>query len=369
MKVGILTFHCAHNYGAVLQAYALQQSLKELGHDVVIIDYTPNYLTKSYVIFSLSKYVYKNPLKSVKKIIFDLFTIKKRIKRFYTFDNFIKTNFSLSNSVKNKTQIPVDHDIYIMGSDQIWNTQITKGFDDIFLGNFTTSARTKKISYAASIGDLNMSEIQKLEFRNKVTNFDAISVRESSLKNSLQSIIKLKVTEVLDPTLLLDRKFWCEFALSPQTKERYVLVYQVARNKETIDIAKKIANEINAKVIEVSSRIQIVNKGSSILQTESPEQFLGWIKNAEYVVTTSFHGTAFSILLNKQFCSVGKKDSENNRLISLLKKVDLESRFITISADLTEKHKNPISWKRPNQLLQKHKNESVQFIKLNLKIK
>ena len=135
MKIGILTFHCAHNYGAVLQCYAMQEFLRSKGHDVEVINYRPNYLLKPYKIFNVKRFSSKKPIRILKGLILEFLLFPVRLKRFYGFENFINNKLILSKTVT-KESIPSNYDIYIVGSDQIWNPKITKGFDEIYFCRF-----------------------------------------------------------------------------------------------------------------------------------------------------------------------------------------------------------------------------------------
>ena len=130
MKIGILTFHCAHNYGAVLQCYALQEMLKGMGHTVEIIDYRPDYLRMPFDVINLHRIQSRNLLRLVKSIILETLSLSQRIIRHRKFDSFIKYYLNLSRSVG----ISSDYDVYVMGSDQIWNPKITNGFDGVYFG-------------------------------------------------------------------------------------------------------------------------------------------------------------------------------------------------------------------------------------------
>ena len=368
MKVGILTFHCAHNYGAVLQAYALQEKLKTLGHDVKIIDYRPSYLLKPYAVFNSSRYISQNPFITGKRVLIEILKLKRRISRATKFNHFIRNNLNLTNySVDNSKSVPCIYDVYILGSDQIWNSKITQGFDNIFFGNFETSPHSKIITYAASMGDIiispQISEFIQVNFEN----FDAISVRESSMKISLQPLISNKIYNVLDPIFLVGSKFWDSIGEVPPIKEKYVVVYQVIKNNEALKIAQQVADRINAKVIQITASIDTWKYNKTILQCESPAAFIGWIKHASFVVTTSFHGAAFSVTFNKSFFVHNNKTRGSSRIESLLKIFKLEDRLVENPAEITqEKITAKINWEITNQILIEQKEKSLDFLITNL---
>lgn len=327
MKIGILTFHCAHNYGAVLQCYALQETLKQMGHNVEIIDYRPKYLLTPYTIFDKKRFLAKNPISLIKHCIKETLLLPNRIKRHKAFDKFINNRLNLSHRII-KRNIPNNYDVYIMGSDQIWNPKITQGFDPVYFGYFDFPKGNKKyISYAASMetNELN-AEIRDLYIK-ALNNFDAISVREAKLAELLQPLTLKKIETILDPTLIADIATWKSIIKRPNIKHKYILVYQVRNNKNTMRIASEIANQINAVVIEVTSRLDIHFRKNRF-QCTSTEKFLGLVKDAACIVTTSFHGTVFSIIFNRPFYCIQLDDNMDNRSQSLLKQIGLSERMI-----------------------------------------
>lgn len=325
MKIGILTFHCAHNYGAILQCYALQEVLKKMGHTVEVIDYRPLFLKEPYSIFSLHRIFSRDPSRLIKRVISELLSLPKQIKRYNNFEHFIKTQLSLS-----APGIPSYYDIYIMGSDQIWNPRITRGFDGNYFGYLPfPKGHRKYIAYAASMEVENLSNTEKDYLQEALHNFDAISVREEQLACLLRSLTNNKIHNVLDPTLLADPSIWNRFLFQLPMRKKYVLVYQVRIDKNVERIANHIAKQLNAKVIVLSAPTW--RKSKRVYQTESPQSFINWIKHACCVITTSFHGVAFSVTFKRAFyfVSLGAGDI---RAVSLLKMMGLDERVIDKAA-------------------------------------
>lgn len=332
MKIGILTFHCAHNYGAVLQCYALQETLKGMGHDVEVIDYRPEYLLAPYRIFDVHRLLSKKPMQLIKIWGREFLIFNRRRKRYKAFNDFISTRLNLSDRIQGN-DIPSKYDIYIMGSDQIWNPKITKGFDPVYFGEFLFDKGKKKyISYAASMEVNSLNEDEKSFYKKSLANFDSISVRESQLATLLQPLTEKKVEFVLDPTLLADINIWNKIAESPNINVKYVLVYQVRVDEDVQRIAHLLAEEIGAIVVEVTACL-IPSFNCHKLQCESPEEFLGLIKHASFVITTSFHGTAFSIIFKRPFYSIALEDGKDTRVFSLLKGINLSNRIIKKSSN------------------------------------
>ena len=360
MRIGILTFHCAHNYGAVLQAYALQEYLSGKGHIVEIIDYRPSYLTEPYrVKLFWFRFFSKNPIECMGRFLNESFYyLPMRYKRWFAFEHFIKKQLNLSAPIIGK-QIPEMYDAYIVGSDQIWNPKLTGGiFDDVYFAHFNFEKGDKKyISYAASMGATTLSEDEKKHYLKRLVDFDKISVRENVLADLLQPLSNKPIAHVVDPTLLVGKDYWRKITKIPFSGKKYVLVYAITRDAIVFEKAKNLANQLNIEVIELTSGI-VKEKGK--YQTSSPAHFLGAIKNAEFVITTSFHATIFSILFNTPFYTVLLGGGENSRVSSLLKMLDLQER-IKREDDIVMPE-TLINWGKTNELLEKIRKNSIDFI-------
>ena len=361
MKIGILTFHCAHNYGAVLQCYALQEILKSFECTVEIIDYRPISLSTYYRIFEIRRFVSLNPLRMIRKISKELKLIDKRVKRHNAFHRFIKSNINLSSRVSAQN-ISSKYDIYIMGSDQIWNPKITKGFDSVYFGTFKfPKGHRKYIAYAASMEFQMLDIVAKNYYRKALCNFDAISVREKELTYLLQPLTDKKIHTVLDPTFLLDKNIWHTISKKPNIQKKYVLVYQVRSDSNVLRIAENIAEQIDGTVIEIAANITILKRQ---FQDLSPNEFLGFIEYASCVVTTSFHATAFSVVCNRPFYYIKLNDGGDTRAVSLLKELNLENLII-------DKSSNPkvvdIDFGFVNKKIMTLKRQSIDFLTLSIK--
>jgi hypothetical protein len=361
MKIGLLTFHAAHNYGAVLQAYATQEKVKELGFDIDIIDYNPSYLIKQ----NLLPLSFQNSFSiNLKIAIESIITFPWKIKRRGNFQKFISQKMKLSQ-VKYQNHpfnLNNDYDLFIMGSDQIWNCKLTKGFDAVYLGNFSTKASAKKITYAASMSHYNLTSSQKIEFNKLLKNFNAISVREVELKELLEDEYDTKSTVVLDPTFLIDAKKWSSIAVFPRIKQKYVLAYSIDLREDALRMAHKIAKEIHAVVIELTVIVdkRVLKNG---YQTASPEEYVGFFENAAFVVTSSFHGTAFSVIFNKPFYSIAHGSDKDSRQKTILENLGLLDRFILKNATPSFLE---LDYTLPNSRLETMREKSVQFLKNNL---
>ena len=321
MKVGILTFHCAHNYGAVLQCFALQEYLKKIGHEVYVIDYRPDYLTKPYRPFLITNFFSKNPLKLLLKFITEPILSLLRYRRFDKFNNFIKTHLSLSQ-LDEET-----YDCVVCGSDQIWNPLITgKRFDPYYWGIKT---KCNTIAYAASCGNYVFSTKESNELRSLLNKFAALSVREFDLQRNLSRFTKNPIQLVSDPVFLLDRDVWKTYCRPVKRKLPYLLCYNLNKSSECSTQADIICKKMGLERIDLTQGITLneVRKNSDL--TASPLDFISYFNEASFVVTSSFHGTAFSIIFQKPFITIGMKNRKG-RVISLLSLLGLESYYTDV---------------------------------------
>lgn len=365
MKIGIISIHSAHNFGSVLQAYALQEKIKKLGNKVQIINYRPNYIDAEYKLFSIEYYKKHKGIKNkILRLIFRILTIKSRIKKYQKFENFIKENMDTTkvfSSYKELINYNFDFDVVICGSDQIWNTKITKGIDKTYFLDFINK-NILKVAYAPSIGNNKIDKKYIKEFKNKINSFDFLSVREKSTSDFLKKYTNKKINSVLDPTLLLEKKEWDRFIKKSSIKlpNKYVLVYMLEYNNKFKDIVLKISNYLNITVISINKR-KYFNK-EKLFSNIGPEDFLKLFKNAEMIITNSFHGTAFSIIFEKRICIIPNENS-GMRLIDLSNKLGFEKNVITNEKELIlPKITKEPNYKKINDNIKKQKEISEKFI-------
>lgn len=362
MKIGILTFHCAINYGAVLQAYALKEFLKKMGHNVYVIDYKPYYLKKPYRIFLFSYNCNLSIKQLVKNWFYACLVVPIRWKRYRAFNSFIKKRLNLCDLDLNDNRN--DFDAFVFGSDQIWNTRLTNGIDKVFWGDCIAVKGKKLIAYAASAGcEQNLKAENVLSFKSVLDSFSAVSVRESSLQTFFKKQFYTDVPVVLDPVLLIGRSIFDQLATTVDCMCPYLLLFQFENNKSVSKYAAKLAEKMNLKLVEITSSTNAI-KNKKLKQTLSPEKFLGYIKNASYIITTSFHGTALSILFEKNFSTVSCGRQMDERVSSLLTFLGIKERLCSIDSD--EILNVMIDYTLVNDRLQKIRNASESFLKMSL---
>lgn len=359
VRTATITFHKAVNYGAILQTYALQQSILKLGVDNNIIDYDCKFVSDVYKLINI---------KSIKLFIKSLIAFRIYYHRKNKFKSFIKKYIILTNPV-NKDILKSEefnnkYDFFITGSDQVWNYEITN-LDDAYFLNFVKD-ESKVKSYAASFGISYIPEKLRLKYKNYLKRFSSILVREKTGAKLIENLIDKKVNVVLDPVLLLNKNEWNEIAAKTKfddIKDKYILVYM-----ETPYI-KLFAENLSAKykipIFNISHFI--LKKKNKIGNTEcelGPEEFISAIKNAKFIVAASFHAVVFSIIYNKDFFINNKDKSRENRasrqkdLLDLLEISDREIFNHDDDADFV-----PIDWNNVNKKLEIERNKSINELK------
>lgn len=332
MKVAILTFQGSNNYGALLQAFALQKKIMDISSvDVEIVNYTSPTKSGWYkpVDFSKKKGI-KHNLKQIIKLPNFLFIKKKNHKtdRFKNdklkigTEHFIGKSANLENYLNKFSTV-------IVGSDQVWN-YINTSFDKVYLLDFKSN-KYKKVSYAASFGRDIIPENMEKQMASLLQDFDMISVRENSGKTIINKMFDKQVYVTLDPTLLLTNKEWHkEFPATTQIQsKKYLLVYTIGRDRELDKIAKNFAKRYHLELVRIMRDFRDNLRFSEIRKNPSVEDFLSLISNAEYVITNSFHGVAFSINFKKDFVVyLNPQNKANTRINNLLEITDLGSRII-----------------------------------------
>lgn len=337
MKIKTITCHDVYNVGASLQAYALVTYLGSLGYEAEIIDYKPNYLSNHYPLLGLNNPAYDKP---VLRELYNLAKLPGRIKARYSkrkksFDTFTRDylpktgqRYTSNDDLK---QNPPEADVYFAGSDQIWNCFFDNGKDPAFYLDFAP-AGSVKASYAASFATEDVAEEWKPQVRQWLSRLDYLSVRESSGVEIIERLGIPGAVQVLDPVFLLSREAWSAIEQKPEHMEPYVLLYDFDRNPEMVRFAQKLAAEHGWKVYSILP----CEKCDRCFSQEGPRMFVGLVHHAEFVVSNSFHATAFSLIFQKQFVVFNRREGINtrmrdlaylsgtgNRLISQYKSTDL----------------------------------------------
>ena len=337
-NIGLLTFHKSINYGSVLQAWALTKTISKK-YNVEVIDYKPNQYEYLYNLYR-SWNTINNFKYNLKRI-----PLRQAIKnQSYLFKKFREEQLPLSEIEYNSANADKVADYYnaiVVGSDQVWNLR-AKDCDSVFFLPF--SLKGKKVSYACSINDTDYTEERcSDDLRMQICDFDFISVREKSGSEKLQNYIfnKKKVYTLLDPTLLCVKEEFESLLSDRIIKENYIFLYNVWTSEAGIQAAKYISEKFNIPVYTIMTasnikEIKFLEKNGIIVEKvkTSPSDFLNYFRYASYVVTESFHGTAFSLIFERPFVCVSKRTNDE-RLVNILELVDLKNRYIKL-CDLAE---------------------------------
>ena len=375
MRIGIVTFHFAYNYGAVLQAWALQNFLQKQNHDVNIINYCPQYHTERYAIhrslisslyisLKYKKTGFLHALKSVVGTEIDNITKKKeRTERKTVFDDFIYRNLVLTKqykSIRDLQAANIKCDMLIAGSDQIWNEHITNNsFDDAYYLQFGDPYSTRLI-YAASLGETDImacaSHIKSLSY-----SLDRISCRERHDAEKLSYLIGSNVDYIIDPTLLLNAERYVQIEKNIDIQNGYILVYALKKNNILCESIKKLIEE-GEKIIDISP-IQLNIDGMDKRRNIHPGEFLSFIKNSKLVLTNSFHGTAFSIIYTKDFICFNQ-GNRNGRIEGLLKELNISNRLAKEIEEFDVIRKATIDYDNVKSSLQDMQKKATRFLSL-----
>lgn len=364
MKIAVITLHHVRNYGSMLQTYATQKALTDMGHTVEIVDFIPQGLTLKTGIRTIASR--SNPLiRFVRKAsAAAVFAVQQ-----LSMIRFLKKNTTLTKQIYHtytelKNNPPVA-DVYISGSDQIWNTQNANLPEDILAYYLQFSPENaKRIAYASSIGKDSFSEEEQANVKGWLSSFCAIGVRESHGVELLKSIGVETATHVVDPTLLLDASQWMAFCnkKTAAPKKPYIFVYNLNRNPEIKRYAKRLAEKENLEIVNFASTLDFI-RGAHNRLYNTAHDFLYYLYHAKYVVTDSFHGTAFSINFSKQFVTF-TAPKFNSRIHSVLTLFGLQDRLlITADADTdcTVAY-TPIDHNEVSQKLTKEREKSKAFL-------
>lgn len=338
-KVGIITMHKVINYGSALQAYALQRTIEKLGYDCEIIDYIyPNE-------YHLSQYpqlpVWKPWILFIIQLLYG-FPHKKRIK---LFDKFYKEYLKLSPvCYKTREQLqdnPPRYDIYVTGSDQVWNPKYI-GEDTSFMLSFVSNV--PKISFSASFATDAIPNKYRELYKTFLREYSAISVRERKGVEIVKDLTEKKAEVVLDPTLLLKGEEYNDIAKKStiHIDEPYILAYILGYSFHPYPYVEQLIKHVQRKMgykvclLNISNARMLFSSNTIRLQRVGPSEFVYLFKNASFVITTSFHGTAFSVIFNKPFYALVKEGNKDDRLTSFLQLLGLKDRAIYLNSPLPE---------------------------------
>ena len=330
MRIKTITCHDCYNLGASLQAYALQHYLESEGHDVQIINYKPYYLSRHFKFGSVNNLVFDRPIVKQLYLLAKLPRRLMALSRKKAFDRFTAKYLRLTRRYNSYEELKADApeaDAYIAGSDQIWNTLFPNGRDAAFYLDFG-KPNVRRISYAASFATKDVVPEYREFVSKELKNIDFVSIREKISLPLLYSLGRNDGVAVCDPVFLLSKEEWTGLTneSSIKTDEKYLVVYLTDKSEEIKRIALDMHKTTGWKIYVVGAfkeswaHKNFVNAG--------PLDFVKLINDAQYIISNSFHATAFSLILGKNFCVVNRKEGINERMKSVLTDYGLTDRMV-----------------------------------------
>lgn len=375
MKIGTLTFHITSNYGALLQAYALQVVLNRMGHSSEVINYqfpgSENLLCQKLG----DCRTIRRKIQHIYEFVWCLATPvgygqRLRISRSIDFiKNYIPVSEKVYSSYSELKKEATSYDVYITGSDQVWNPNLKETSDNAYLLEFVPKGRLK-ISYAASFGVSDLPQDQFELYGRALLKFNHISVREQEGVEIVRKVTDEKDAQlVLDPTMLLTREQWLDLAVYKPKQKEYILCYFLDDFDQSRKFVKNLQENYGLPVLYLGfNKKYLFNSNMELISDAGPREFLGLFANASHVVTNSFHGTVFSLLFRKSFYSLlgsnPYRKSMNCRLYNLANLLNLDGRICEASTMV--RRDQSIDFDRIDFLLSHERKKSLEFIEKSL---
>lgn len=349
-KVLLLTLHSQNNnFGSVLQAHSLYSCLKEFGLDVTTLNYQPYYSNGV-----------NSPKMFAQKALTNLLFLPFFLIRTKRFNRLIKSK-RLTKKATHSSElhsISKGYDVFMIGSDQVWNPHYLCGRDDAYFLKFTDSEN--KVSYAASIGTQDVTDDELDIIADKLADFKYVSLREKKSCVQLKEHGLQNVKYVLDPVFLHDENYYQKLASKAVNESGYILAYVIHKDEFISQVIDRLAKVMNKPVIQIGGFAKKCNS-DKFPRAAGPAEFLSLIKNADFVITSSFHGTAFAHIFNKQFAVV-MPHGNTLRLENILETAGTEDRVIC-SLDDVEKVLVPINYTPVNERIQAKRKDSIDYLK------
>ena len=349
-KILLLTLHSQNNnFGSVLQAHSLYEFLEELGYNVTVLNYQPYYSNGAI-----------SPKMFVKKILTNMLFLPSFLIRTSRFDKIVNSK-KLTKKISQKSKLPEiasEYDIFMIGSDQVWNPHYLCGQDDAYFLKFTDSMN--KVSYAASIGTKNISDSDLDRIVRDLKEFKYVSLRENDSCKRLAKHGLVNAKYVLDPVFLHDIKYYRAIESKKISERGYILAYVIHRDKFISEVIDEFSKLMNKKVIQIGGFAKKCNS-DKFPRSAGPEEFLALIDHADFIVTSSFHGTAFAHIYNKQFAVV-MPNGNTLRLENILETAGTEDRVVRDISDVKNMLQH-IDYKEVNEKISDKRKDSIEYLK------
>lgn len=372
--IGLITYHSAYNYGSALQAYATQQAIENLGHTVEIINYR---MKEQKQVYSL--YRTKYGLKTFIKDLLQFPVHRQRKMRCLAFESFFDTYMNLTDSFENPEEVSGFWDKYeliVSGSDQIWNKhslEMEYNSWDYMYPYLLKDYGGKKVSYASSIS--NMSDEELVKIAPYIKDFSDVSIREISSVKRIDNYLQKKVTNVLDPTFLLNKAEWIDaLGLKNRKKEDYILYYSLESYgtfRRNVKKLKAIADKDKTRVLVISPFVYqpMFDESMELCSMMGPKEFLNAVYNAKKVITNSYHGTILAVNFEKDVFSLCENIGSEFRKTDILNLLGLEKRIIHDLSELTGNDFEKIDYLNVQKKLDTLRQNSLDYLKEALEYK
>lgn len=366
-KLGIITFHRAHNCGSIMESFAMQKITEKLGYDSELINFSSPGQRDMYYVFSKKKKFKKY----VKNMLVSPF-YKILIRHYNDYKLFVKNNLKVSEgdyiSEDDLKTIENKYDIFLAGSDQIWNITIPD-YDISYFLSFVNSK--KKIAYAPSFGSKNIMKYAEdpSKYIELFKKFDYLSIRENNGKKWLEEMTGREIPVVLDPTLLVDKEEYYKLEGESGIKGDYIFYYSPQYKEGINKFVKKLSKKYKLPVIVWNSKEfalkHLYRFGFKMAYHQDPGIYLDLIKNAKMVITTSFHGTIFSTIYRKKFWVMKNGDmyGEDDRVITLLNQLKMLDRLIEPNFNNDEDYEKDVNYADYDKNLPELREKSLEYLK------
>lgn len=364
MKIGTISYniYCNFtNYGSALQTWALHQAIKKIGHIPVLVDYCPDILADKDPLNPFGNMWDKDEesKRMVEQTMPAIRTNYDKFDRFYR-EQFVRTSQKYTS--KSFGRIEKERlDGFVCGSDTIFCPD-EFGFDDGYYANYA-EMKGNSVSYAASFGDPHFTDETYEILNARIKNFKALGIRENQMIPYLKQHTAAPVQRTIDPTLLLTAEEYKEIIGEKQEKEKYILLYSRRYSPQMEEYADKMADQHGWKIIDISLRATNAERGHIMRYDAGVEEFLSLVKNAEYVVTNSFHGMIFSVQFRRPFVIFSREQCDN-KIEELLELFGLRDRMLVTGTEIFK----DINYNDVHDRISAARKESLEFLKMELEL-
>lgn len=359
MDIKVITRHAQSNYGSLLQTIATQTVLERLGHRCEIIDY---WRDDEHGLDGVLTYLKNKPAWN-KNLLRKAAFITVR----YTDEKLAELKFSrmrsrylhMTKRFCNCDDLnQLNADVFMTGSDQVWGAVQNGSYDGAY---FLTFVKDKpKIAYAASFGHTDFTPGIVKDYKRMLSDYTAISVREDSAATLLYEWGVRCSGQVLDPTLMLAAEDWSKY-IGKEKKSKYVLVYQIHKDPRVGIYAKRFADHVGLPLVRISSNLRQIIREGRFKWLPDLSEFLSYVKNSTYMITDSFHGTAFAINFNRQFFEILPTNNTGSRNMSILNLTGLTSRIVSDLNDFSHASAK-IDYVKVNAVLNEERRKSLEVL-------